>query len=73
MTQFFIAITGLFAMALALSHSANHRRWAPWLGLIGQPFWAHFAYTTGGWGLGVLVGAYSIIYLRAIVKGAPRG
>ena len=34
--------------------------------LLGQPFWAHFAYTAGGWGMGILVAAYTVVYIRAI-------
>lgn len=73
MTQFFIALFGLTAMALALSHDAKLRRYAPWMGIAGQPFWAHFAYTTGGWGLGLLVAAYTILYLRAIIRSPKNG
>ena len=42
------------------------RAWAPMIGLLGRPFWAHFAYQSGGWGMGLLVAAYTVVYIRAI-------
>lgn len=66
MTQFLMALFGLSAMAAALSTNDTARRWAPMLGLCGQPAWAYFAYQTGGWGLGLLVAAYTVVYIRAI-------
>lgn len=66
MTQFLMALFGLSAMAAALSANDTARRWAPVLGLLGQPAWAYFAYQTGGWGIGLLVAAYTMVYIRAI-------
>ncbi len=66
MTQFLMALFGLSAMAAALSNHDTARRWAPMLGLLGQPAWAYFAYQTGGWGMGLLVAAYTVVYIRAI-------
>jgi len=66
MTQFLMALFGLSAMALALSPRPTRRAWAPMVGLYGQPFLAHFAYQSGGWGMGLLVAAYTLVYVRAI-------
>lgn len=66
MTQFFMAFFGLAAMGMAMSHNTRARSWAPIVGLLGQPAWAYFAYQTGGWGLGLLVAAYTALYIRAI-------
>jgi len=66
MTQFLMALFGLTAMALALSPRPTRRAWAPMVGLYGQPAWAYFAYETGAVGLGVLVAAYTLVYVRAI-------
>ena len=52
MTQFLMALFGLTSMAFALSNGPRRRAWAPMIGLFGQPFWAHFAYT--------------VVYIRAI-------
>ncbi len=66
MTRFLMALFGLSAMALALSPRPTRRAWAPVVGLMGQPAWSFFAYQTGGWGLGLLVAAYTVVYVRAI-------
>lgn len=66
MSQFFMALFGLSAMALALSPRPTCRAWAPMVGLYGQPAWAYFAYETHALGLGVLVAAYTTVYIRAI-------
>lgn len=64
MIQFFIALFGLSSLWMALGNSPLQRKWAPLIGLCGQPFWAVFAWETGGWGLAVLVAAYTVAYLR---------
>lgn len=66
MTQLFLALFGLTSMAFALSNGPRRRAWAPMIGLLGQPFWAHFAYQSGGLGMGLLVAAYTVVYIRAI-------
>lgn len=66
MNQLFLALFGLSSVAFAMGSSPIRRRWAPMIGLLGQPFWAHFAYQSGGWGMGVLVAAYTVVYIRAI-------
>jgi len=72
MTQLFLALFGLTSMAFALSNGPRRRAWAPIIGLMGQPFWAAFAYQSGGWGLGVLVAAYTAVYIRAICDNNRR-
>lgn len=64
MTQLFIAIFGLSSLWMAMGNNATARKWAPLVGLAGQPFWAAFAWQTGGWGLGLLVTAYTFVYAR---------
>ena len=66
MNQLFLALFGLTSVAFAMSNGPARRRWAPMIGLYGQPFWAHFAYQSGGWGMGLLVTAYTLVYIRAI-------
>lgn len=65
MIQLAIALFGLTAITFAMGSDPRLRKWAPLVGLAGQPAWAFFAYETGGWGLGVLVLAYTVVYLRA--------
>ncbi len=43
MTQLGLAFFGLLSLWLAMSISARARFWAPFVGLLGQPFWYAFA------------------------------
>jgi hypothetical protein len=67
MTQFFLAAFGLTSIWFAMGHNARLRRWAPVIGLCGQPFWFSFALDTQAWGLLALVGAYTVVYTRGIL------
>ena len=73
MEQLGIAVFGLTALWLAMGNNPTGRRWAPVVGLAGQVFWAWFALKTNAWGLGVLVIAYTVVYLRGawLQWGAP--
>lgn len=64
MTQLFIALFGLSSIWMAMGKNERARRWAPIVGLCGQPFWAWFAWEAQAWGLGVLVLAYTAVYIR---------
>lgn len=66
LTQLALAVFGLTAMWLAMGKSAAGRRWAPIIGLAGQPFWIAFAITSSAWGLLALSLAYSAVYVRGI-------
>ena len=67
MIQLFIALFGLSSVWMATGTNARARRWAPVVGLCGQPFWAAYALETKGWGLGLLVVAYTVVYVRGAV------
>ena len=67
MTQFFMAVFGLCSIYMAMGNNPRLRKWAPVVGLAGQPFWAVFAWQSQGLGLAVLVLAYSAVYGRGIV------
>jgi hypothetical protein len=67
MNQLFIAAFGLTSIWLAMGNNPTGRKWAPVIGLCGQPFWAWFAYSTHAWGLGALVAAYTVVYVRGIL------
>jgi len=67
MTQLFIALFGLTSVWCAMGHNVKARKWAPVIGLCGQPFWAWFAYQTNAWGLAALVAAYTVVYVRGIL------
>jgi hypothetical protein len=64
MTQLFIALFGLSSIWMAMGKNDRLRKWAPVVGLCGQPFWAWFAIEAQAWGLGVLVVAYTLVYCR---------
>lgn len=73
MTQLFIALFGLTSIWLAMGHNPTGRKWAPIIGLAGQPFWLAFALSTDAWGLIVLVGAYTLVYMRgALLQWRPK-
>lgn len=64
MIQIALAFFGLTALWLAMGASARGRRWAPAVGLAGQPFWIAFAIQSNAWGLLALSLAYSAVYAR---------
>lgn len=66
MNQLLIAVFGLTSIWMALGNNPRLRKWAPIIGLCGQPAWAWLAWETKGWGLGLLVAAYTLIYIRGI-------
>lgn len=66
MIQILIALFGLSSIWLAMGLNPTGRRWAPVIGLAGQPFWFAFAIDAAAWGLLALVAAYSVVYLRGI-------
>ena len=66
LTQAMLAFFGLTALWLAMGTSARGRRWAPVIGLAGQPFWLYYAASAGAWGMLVLSMAYSAVYVRGI-------
>lgn len=64
MIQLALAVFGLTALWLAMGHDPAHRKWAPVIGLCGQPFWMWFALSANAWGLLVLSMAYTAVYAR---------
>ena len=66
MTQLLIAVFGLTSIWFAMGHNPVLRKWAPVIGLAGQPFWLAFAWQSQAWGLGLLVAAYTLVYLRGV-------
>lgn len=65
MTQLFIALFGLTAMALALGSNPTGRKWAPVVGLAAQPWWFMATVPTEQYGMVALCVAYTAVYLRA--------
>jgi hypothetical protein len=57
-----IAVTGLLALSWLQFGSARARRWAPFVGLAGQPAWLYAAWQTGQVGMGIVVVAYTVLW-----------
>lgn len=71
--QVALAVFGLAALWMATGSSERLRRWAPLVGLAGQPFWMLFAWQTQAGGLMVLSTAYTLVYIRgALVQWGVR-
>ena len=66
MNQILIACFGLTAMFCATGNNPTLRRYAPIIGLCGQPAWAWFAWQTQAWGLAVICVAYTLVYIQGI-------
>lgn len=64
MIQLALAFFGLSALWMATGRNVLARRWAPLVGLAGQPFWLVFAFQTQAWGLMALSLAYTGVYVR---------
>lgn len=63
--QIGIALFGLTALTLALGNHPRGRKWAPVIGLAGQPFWFMATVPTEQYGMVALCVAYTAVYLRA--------
>jgi len=66
LVQIALAGFGLTAMWLAMGRSTKGRKFAPIIGLLGQPFWLIFSCQSQAWGLMLLSVAWSFVYMRGI-------
>jgi len=64
MIQLGLAFFGLSALWMAMGKNASARKWAPLVGLCGQPFWFALGVEKDAWVLLVLACAYSVVYIR---------
>lgn len=64
LNQLGLAVFGLSAAWMAMGRSPGQRRWAPWIGLAGQPFWLTFALQAQAYGLLAVSIAFTLVYLR---------
>jgi hypothetical protein len=69
--QFCVAVIGLASIYAALHTSVAVRKFAPILGLVGQPFWFYVTITAEQWGMVALCLAYTVVYLRSLWVGVP--
>ena len=63
-SQAFIAILGVSAVALTQDKNPRIRRWASVLGLVSQPFWFYSAWAAHQWGLLALCGLYTTVWSK---------
>lgn len=70
--QLLLAVFGLTGLWMALSPRPVLRHWAPFVGVLAQPFWLWFAVDSHAWGMFAISLAYTGVYLGAIRK-AIRG
>ena len=63
-SQAFIAVLGVSAVALTQDKNPRIRRWASVLGLVSQPFWFYSAWAAHQWGLLALCGLYTTVWSR---------
>ena len=67
MIQFLLALFGLTALGMALSHNPRARRWAPVVGLfLAEPLWLYYSISAKAYGIVALGVAYSAVYAVAL-------
>ena len=66
MIQLAIAFFGLTSICFAMGNNPQRRKWAPVIGLAGQPFWFAATIPTGQYGMVFLCIAYTAVYLHAV-------
>jgi hypothetical protein len=64
-----IPVTSLLAVTMSV-HCDNPlwRRWAPIIGMLGQPFWVYETFLAQTWGIFVLSVAYLFVWASGIKK-----
>lgn len=70
--QSWIAASGLTAIALLQFGSPRARRWAPFIGLAGQPAWLWYAIDAHAPGVLVVSAAYTVVWLAGCVRELRR-
>lgn len=66
MNQLLIAMFGLTSITFAMGNNPRLRKWAPIIGLAGQPFWFMATIPTQQYGMVALCVAYTLVYIRGI-------
>lgn len=65
MTQLALAVFGLASAWMAMvSLSPRLQRWAPVVGLCGQPFWLAHAISAEAWGVLAVAVGFTVVYAR---------
>lgn len=66
--QIVIVLSGVLAVALTQSMLPERRRWAPLVGLIGQPFWLYITCSWTTWGMFVCSLLYTLVWAYGACK-----
>lgn len=66
MNQLLIAAFGLTSIYFAMGNNLTRRKYAPIIGLCGQPFWFMAVIPTNQYGMIILCAAYTAVYTHAI-------
>jgi hypothetical protein len=66
MEQIALAIFGVTAIWLSQDKDEKRRKYAPVLGLCGQPFWFYTAYINQQWGIFVLCIFYTFSWYKGV-------
>tara|TARA_R110002012_G_scaffold49804_4_gene128850 strand:- start:26357 stop:26596 length:240 start_codon:yes stop_codon:yes gene_type:complete len=61
-SQVIIACTGMVAIYLTQQSNDNLKKYAPILGLVGQPFWYYTTLTNGQYGIFLLTLGYTYLW-----------
>jgi hypothetical protein len=73
--QLAIALTTVPAILMTQIPRPGLQKWACWIGLAGQPFWFHHAWSTGSWGVFLTAVAVTLGWLVGIwihwIRRAP--
>lgn len=67
-SQALIALFGVGALFMQYSESSALRRYAPLVGLAGQPAWIYVAYTEAKWGMLVVTMLYTVGWLKGTLR-----
>lgn len=65
-------LSAIVAVALTQSRFEERRRWAPIIGLIGQPFWLYITYDRDTWGPFLSSVFFTCIWLYGVWQHWPR-
>lgn len=66
--QVMIAVTGCLSLCLVTRENQKLNKWAPVVGLIGQPFWLYTSFIEGEWGIFILSVVYTLIWFDSLRK-----
>jgi hypothetical protein len=66
MDQIIIALTGIFAILLMQDKRESVRKWAPVVGLLGQPFWLWATWNARMDGMFIVSVLYTLVWIKGL-------